>query len=214
MRNLKRRFITYLRAEDGLVLAEALIMLPLLIWGLIAMFNYWDVFRTINITQKAAYSIADLLSRQKATIPLAYANGLTNIMTFLTPGGHPVKMRITSFECVSPALPAEPGVSQPCNWSKGSYKLLFSHPSDSSVTALTQANIQAWKGTTASNGRIPTLTNGQSAFVVETSVEFQTQIKTAIAGMMVGVTDNTFGTFIVTRPRHGRLCLEGTTTCT
>ena len=44
MRNLKRRFITYLRAEDGLVLAEALIMLPLLIWGLIAMFNYWDVF--------------------------------------------------------------------------------------------------------------------------------------------------------------------------
>lgn len=65
MRNLKRRFITYLRAEDGLVLAEALIMLPLLIWGLIAMFNYWDVFRTINMTQKAAYSIADLLSRQR-----------------------------------------------------------------------------------------------------------------------------------------------------
>jgi hypothetical protein len=118
-------------------------------------------------------------------------------------------MRITSFECVSPALPAEPGVSQPCNPAKGSYKLLFSHPSDSSVTALTQANIQAWK-----TDRIPTLTNGQSAFVVETSVQFQTQIKTAIAGMMVGVTDNTFGTFIVTRPRHGRLCLEGTTTCT
>jgi hypothetical protein len=209
MHNLKRRFITFLRADDGLVLAEALIMLPLLIWALIAMFNYWDVFRTINVTQKAAYSIADLLSRQKNTIPLAYANGLKNVMTFLTPGGHPVKMRITSFECVSPALASQPGVTQPCNASKGSYKLLFSHPSETSVTALTEANIQAWKV-----DRIPTLTNGQSVFVVETSVEFQTQIKSAIAGLMVGVTDNTFGTFIVTRPRHRRLCLEGTTTCT
>jgi hypothetical protein len=209
MRNLKRRFITYLRAEDGLVLAEALIMLPLLIWGLVAMFNYWDVFRTINVTQKAAYSIADLLSRQKNTLPLAYASGLKNVMTFLTPGGHPTKMRITSFECVSPALPTQPGVSQPCNASTGSYKLLFSYSPDTGVTALTEANIQAWK-----TDKIPTLTNGQSVFVVETSVEFKTQIKTAIAGLLVGVTDNTFGTFIVTRPRHRRLCLEGTTTCT
>jgi hypothetical protein len=209
MRNLKHRFVDYLRAEDGLVLAEALIMMPLLIWGLVAMFNYWDVFRTINVTQKAAYSIADLLSRQKSTIPVAYMNGLKNVMTFLTPNSHPVKMRITSFECVSPALPSQPGVIQPCNATKGSYKLLFSHPSDATVTPLTQANIQAWKV-----GRIPSLTNGQSIFVVETSVQFQTQIKTAIAGLMVGVTDNTFGTFIVTRPRHGRLCLEGTTTCT
>ena len=99
MRRLKHRFTTFLRNEDGLVLAEALIMMPLLIWGLVAIFIYWDVFRTINMTQKAAYSIADLLSRQKNTIPLAYANGLQNIMNFLTPGGHAVKMRITSFEC-------------------------------------------------------------------------------------------------------------------
>jgi hypothetical protein len=204
MRNLKHRFFAYLRAEDGLVLAEALIMLPLLIWGLVAMFNYWDVFRTINVTQKAAYSIADLLSRQKNTIPLAYASGLKNIMTFLTPGGHPVKMRITSFECVNTTDP-----EKDCNAARGSYKLLFSYTPDAGVTPLTQANIQAWKA-----DRIPTLTNGQSVFVVETSVEFQTQIKTAIAGLMVGVTDNTFGTFIVTRPRHRRLCLEGTTTCT
>lgn len=207
MQKVKHRFVSFLRNEDGLVLAEGLIMMPLLIWGLVAMFIYWDVFRTINMTQKAAYSIADLLSRQRNTIPLAYANGLQNVMNFLTPGGHAVKMRITSFECVSPNLPSQPGVTQPCNETTGSYRLLFSMSPGSAVTPLTQAEIQAWKP------RIPSITNGQSIFVVETSVEFQAQLKTAIAGILVGVTDNTFGEFIVTRPRHRRLCLEGTSTC-
>lgn len=203
MRNLSDRFRTFLREEDGLVLAEALIMLPLLIWGLVAMFIYWDVFRTINVTQKAAYSVADLLSRQKTTIPIAYANGLQNVMAFLTPGVHQVRMRITSFECVSPTDPKD------CNASRGSYKLLFSYSPGGKVAPLAEADIQAWRTT-----RIPSLTNGQSLFVVETSVDFQTQMKTAIAGLMIGVVDNTFGEFIVTRPRHRRLCLEGTTTCT
>jgi Flp pilus assembly protein TadG len=202
MRRLKHRFTTFLRNEDGLVLAEALIMMPLLIWGLVAIFIYWDVFRTINMTQKAAYSIADLLSRQKNTIPLAYANGLQNIMNFLTPGGHAVKMRITSFECNSPTG------TKLCNATTGSYKLLFSYSPGNKIAVLTEPNIQPWM-----TSKIPTLSNGESVFVVETSVEFQAQLKTAIAGLMVGVTDNTFGEFIVTRPRHRRLCLEGTTTC-
>lgn len=203
MRKLKHRFTSYLRNEDGLVLAEALFMMPLLIWGLVAMFIYWDVFKTINVTQKAAYSIADLLSRQKNTIPLAYMNGLQNIMLFLTPNGHPVTMRITSLQCVATTAP------NLCDASGGSYKLLFSYSPQNKTTGLSEANIQQWRGT-----RIPTLGNGQSVFVVETSVAFKAQLQTAIAGLMVGVTDNTFGEFIVTRPRHQRLCLEGTNTCT
>jgi hypothetical protein len=204
MRNLKQRAGAFLRDEDGLVLAEGLIMLPLLIWGLVAMFIYWDVFRTINATQKAAYSIADLLSRQKNTIPLAYANGLQNVMDFLTPGGHPVKMRITSFECVSTVDP------KTCTPTTGTYKLLFSFSPKGKVTDLmTEAEIQNWRAT-----RIPTLNNGDSIFVVETTVEYKAQLQTAVAGMMIGVNDNTFGQFIFTRPRHQRLCLEGTTTCT
>ncbi len=203
MRKLKLHIGTFLRNEDGLVMAEALIMLPLLIWGLVAMFIYWDVFRTINTTQKAAYSIADLLSRQKNTIPLTYANGLQNIMDFLTPNGHAVKMRITSFECVSTVAP------KTCSPTTGSYKLLFSFSPKGRVTTLmTQTNVQNWKAT-----KIPTLNNGESVFVVETTVDYKAQLQTAVAGMMVGVKNNTFGEFIVTRPRHRRLCLEGTTTC-
>lgn len=206
MRALKHRFATFLRDEDGLILAEGLIMLPLLIWALVAIFIYWDVFRTINVTQKAAYSVADLLSRQRDTIPLTFANGLQNVMDFLTPGGHPVKMRITSLECNSPTgTQAE----QICNGARGNFKLLFSFSPGSKVPGLTEPAIQGWKGI-----KVPTLVHGESVFIVETEVAFKAQLPTMLAGLLIGVKDGTFGDFIVTRPRHRRLCLEGTTTCT
>lgn len=50
--------------------------------------------------------------------------------------------------------------------------------------------------------------------MVETTVDFKAQLPTVLAGFLIGVEDQTFGEFIVTRPRHRRLCLEGTTTCT
>lgn len=206
MRTLKHRLVTFLRDEDGLILVEALIMLPLLVWALVAMFIYWDVFRTINVTQKTAYSVADLLSRQRETIPTGFANGLQNVVDFLTPGGHPVKMRITSLECDSPTGTQ---AQQVCNSTQGTFKLLFSFSPGSKVTGLTQADIQNWKGV-----RVPTLVHGESVFVVETSVEFKAQLPTFLLGLLIGVEDSTFGEFIVTRPRNRRLCLEGTTTCT
>ncbi|MFN3992249.1 MAG: TadE/TadG family type IV pilus assembly protein [Tabrizicola flagellatus] len=201
MSSLKHRFRSFLREEDGLVLAEGLLMLPLVVWALVAMFIYWDVFRTINVTQKAAYGVADLLSRQRDTISTNFANGLQNVMDFLTPGGHPVKMRITSLECQG----ANGGG---CTATNGTYRLLFSFSPGGKVQPLTQADIQLWKGV-----KIPVLNNLESVYVVETSVEFKAQLQTAIAGFMVGVEDATYGQFIVTKPRHRRLCLQGTTTC-
>ena len=201
MRRLKQRFGTFLRDEDGLILAEGLLMLPLVIWALVAMFIYWDVFRTINVTQKAAYGIADLLSRQKADITPTFADGLQKVVNFLTPGGHPVKMRITSLECVGTVIPN--GMTG-CTATDGSYKMLFSYSPQYNATVLIQSEIQDWK-----NGKIPVLNHGESVFVVETEVAFKAQLQTAIAG----VEDAKYGQFIVTKPRHRRLCLQGTTTC-
>ena len=202
MKKPLNRFKAFLKDEDGLILAETVMMLPLLIWALVAMFIYWDVFRTVNVTQKAAYSIADLLSRQRDTIPTAFLNGLQNIGDFLTPGGHELSIRVTSFECVSPTQLV-------CDANNGSYRLLFSRSPQNKVPGLTQAQIQSWRGV-----RIPIMNNGDSLYVVETQVDFRTQMKTVLAGFMVAVEDGTYGTFVVTRPRHRRLCLEGTNTCT
>jgi hypothetical protein len=205
MRMFKQRFSTFLRDESGLILVEGLIMLPLLIWTLVAMFIYWDVFRTINVAQKTAYSIADLLSRQKTTISTSYIDGMQNIVEFLTPGGHPIMVRITSLQCSSPTGTT---AEQICNSSRGSYTKLFSRSPGDKVPELSQADIQAWKGT-----RIPTLVHGESVFVVETQVDFKSQLPVALLGLMIGIQDQSYGEFIVTRPRNRRLCLEGTTTC-
>lgn len=58
MIRLRNSIRAFARDESGVLLAEALILLPMLIWGFIALVVYWDVFRTINVTQKAAYSIS------------------------------------------------------------------------------------------------------------------------------------------------------------
>jgi len=187
MRYVHRRFDAYLRDESGLILAEALIMLPLLVWTLIAMFVYWDVFRTINMTQKAAYSIADLLSRQENPITCSYANGLQEVLTFLTPNGYPTKIRITSLEYDEP---------------NNRYRLLFSFSPENRITRLDEAAIQNWAP------KIPKLSHLESVFVVETQVDFKSQMQSGLLGLLIGVDDQSFGEFIVTRPRHRRLMID------
>jgi hypothetical protein len=81
--------------------------------------------------------------------------------------------------------------------------------SDRKTTVLTETHVQNWR----TAGKIPVLNNGESVFVVETEVAFKAQLQTAIAGFMVGVEDAKYGQFIVTKPRHRRLCLAGTNTC-
>ncbi|MFZ1482823.1 MAG: pilus assembly protein, partial [Paracoccaceae bacterium] len=64
MSALTRQIRRFRDQEDGLVMTEFLIMLPLLVWTFMALFIYWDAFRTINQAQKAAYSVSDVISRQ------------------------------------------------------------------------------------------------------------------------------------------------------
>lgn len=194
MRNLKHRFSSFLRNEDGLVLVEGLLMLPLVIWAMVAMFIYWDVFRTINVTQKAAYGVADLLSRQRAPLSEEFVDGLQQVMNFLTPGGHPVQLRVTSLEY---------------DEGEDKYIRLFSRSPLDQVPELTEAEIQPWKV-----DKIPLLNDGDSVFVVETRVQFKAQLQTFLAGFLVGVEDANFGNFIVTRPRNRRLCMEDDPLCT
>ena len=187
MRYPHRRFDAFLKDESGLILAEALIMLPLLVWTMVAMFVYWDVFRTINMTQKAAYSVADLLSRQENPISCAYGDGLQNILSFLTPNGHPTMMRITSFEYDEP---------------NEHYDLLFSFSPNDAIAPVNEATIQNWEP------RIPELSHLESVFVVETQVDFKAQLDPGLLGLLIGVDDQSFGEFIVTRPRHRRLMMD------
>lgn len=195
MQRFKNSFRSFLRDEDGVVLAETLLIIPFLIWTMVALFVYWDVWRTINIGQKAAYSVADLLSRQEDPIEPAYLANMQNILNFLTPGAPQRAMRITSFEY-------DAGDDEYC--------LLFStSTNEAAAPKKTKTQIQEWR----TAGRIPTLVDRESVFVVETWVDFTPAFDTGVLNIGPTLNAATYGEFIVTSPRHRRLVLVGNTNC-
>jgi Flp pilus assembly protein TadG len=202
MNRLKTSIRDFQRDERGVLLAETLMMMPMLIWGFLALFVYWDVFRTVNVTQKAAYSISDLLSRQ-VIVNTQFIDGLQGVLTFLTPNVPQSRMRITSLEM-------DEGTNlQPDTWdADDQYVLLFSRSPGSAEPAHTQASIQAMEP------MIPNLQDLESVIVVETWVDFEPRFNTGILNFAVGVGDQTFTQFIVTRPRSRRVCLQGNPGCT
>lgn len=197
MLRLRQSLQSFANDESGVLLAEFLILLPLLLWAFVALFIYWDVFRTINVTQKAAYGIADLLSRQ-VVVTENFVDGLQNVLDFLTPGAPDSRMRITSLEF---------DAGDPADVADDRYVLLFSRSPGNKVLPLTDVTIQDL------DEFIPTLDDLDSVVIVETWVDYVPDFDTGLLNVAPGITDQTFTQFIVTRPRDRRVCLDGTPGC-
>lgn len=200
METLRQSIRSFARDERGILLAEALVLLPMMIWGFLALFVYWDVYRTINVSQKAAYSISDLLSRQ-VVVTTNFVDGLQQVLSFLTPGTQGSRMRITSLEF-------DEGSNIQTAWDgDDSYVLLFSRSPGGAVPEHTQASIQDL------NLFIPSMDDLDSVIIVETWVDYTPDFDIGVLEYGPGLQDQTFTQFIVTRPRTRRVCLEGSPGC-
>lgn len=165
--------------EDGLVMTEFLILLPLLVWTFMALFIYWDAFRTINQSQKASYAVSDLMSRQ-SDINVSFIGGMKTVMQYLT-GETDVKLRITSIQWLQP---------------ENEYYVLFSRSPGNQLPALSKGDV--WN----MRDRIPVMTDRDSVVIVEAVVAYRPAFN-------VGIPQHTFDNFVVTRPRTPirRVCL-------
>lgn len=65
--------------EQGSQTVEFVIVVPLLVWAVLAMIVFWDGFQTANANQRSAYLIADLISREVDEIDTAYLNGVSDV---------------------------------------------------------------------------------------------------------------------------------------
>lgn len=194
----RRRLRDFSGDNRGTVLVEFLFLLPLMIWGFIALVVYWDVFRTINVTQKAAYSIADLMSRQ-VIVKQQFLDGLDDVLAFLTPGTPASRLRITSMR-----FDAGPTAAT----TDDQYVLIFSHTSSATLAPkYTQVQLQALKPV------IPIMDNLDSVIIVETWVDYQPDFDVGVLNMAPGLANQTFTQFIVTRPRTREVCLDGMPGC-
>jgi hypothetical protein len=191
-RSTIRRF---LQDERGVLLAEALILMPFMIWGFIALVVYWDLFRVMNVSQKAAYSIADLMSRQ-GVVTQEFIDGQQEVLDFLTPGAAGSTLRITSLQMnEGPNVPPNPVFD-----GNDSYCLIFSRvPGDPiQPVRLTQTTIQDL------DDKIPNMDDLESVIIVETWVDYEPDFDTGVLNAAPGIDDQTFYQFVVTRPRNWR----------
>jgi hypothetical protein len=210
MTRLRASLRAFGRDESGVMLAEFLILIPILIWGFIALVVYWDVFRTINANQKAAYSISDLLSRQEVVTEQFATTGLFEVMKFLVPGGREPRIRITSFEFDERDPEANLNT-----WGDDKYVLLWSRVTGTTVrpggfnpAPYIEADLQPMNATI-----IPMMDDGKGAILVETWVDYTPRFDIGILNAAATLTRQTFSESIVTFARRRRVCLAGTSTC-
>ena len=167
-----RRFA---RDESATVIVEAVIVLPLFLWAYIALFVYWDAFRSKNAVQKASYTISDVLSREKDKngIKMAYITGLAKVMQYLVDEDQTVRMRVTSV-----------------NYSDANkrFEVHWSRSPGNTMTPQTTATLQNYAYEN------PTMTSGVYVVIVEVEVDY-------VPAFDVGLPLQTFSQFIVTRPR-------------
>lgn len=183
-------FRRFFRDERGGVLLEFLLFLPLLIWTMVAMVVFWDVFRTINTAQKAAYSVSDLISRQEDNLSNAFVNGMQDVFNYLMLGAaQDSRLRITSLFYDEPT---------------DSYKLIFSVSPNNKVPVYTEDDLEELKD------RIPVLNDKDSVVIVETMVAYTPPFNTGIFDIADALGSNVFEEFVVTPPRfRTAICLQG-----
>ncbi|WP_171099961.1 MULTISPECIES: TadE/TadG family type IV pilus assembly protein [unclassified Ruegeria] len=74
--SLKRFFKRFRRCEDGGITIEAVLMVPLLFWSMFASFTFFDGYRQSGRNLKAAYALADVVSRERSEVNTAYFTNL------------------------------------------------------------------------------------------------------------------------------------------
>lgn len=205
MKSLAHRIRRFRDQEDGLVMTEFLIMLPLLIWGFIALFVYWDAFRTVNAAQKAAYSVSDLISRQNE-VDTTFINGMQTVTEYLVADSPGVRIRITSVKYKE---------------DDDRLYILFSRSPGNKMPRLTNSDIND----PSFRDRIPLMANQDSVVIVETEVDYipgEWSFRKSLTPnndpesgrwlfIDVGIPASTFRNFVVTRPRYHNLqvCFTG-----
>lgn len=92
---LKHALRRFSASEGGGMSVEAVIIFPILLWAFIAMFVFFDAFKSQNINLKATYTIADMISREGGNIDAGFIDGANDAYGFLTGNRPENETRVT-----------------------------------------------------------------------------------------------------------------------
>jgi hypothetical protein len=185
---LKRISAGFAKDERGTVVVETVLILPILLWALMALFSYWDVFRSLNVIQKAAYTVSDSISRTKKETVLEAADitGYYDLMNYLIDTDQEAKIRVTRYSY---------------DLATNKYSVDWSCGVGTGMTPLTTAQLSLM------TDRLPVMADKDFAILFESKVVFE-PIFEAGAFFDLGLTTQDISEFVVTRPREGKFALE------
>lgn len=170
-----RAMIDRMRRDDGgYMVIEAVLVLPMLCWAFLALYTFWDAYRSVTTIQKAAYSISDLISREQGNVNAGYING----------------MRTAMDQMISPRLSTELRVTSVIRDNADDrFEVIWSCVSGTLTPKLTTTTLQDLAEL------IPSMADGNTIILLEAWVDYEPALD-------IGITEKRFEQFIVTRPRY------------
>ena len=169
-RSQLRRFA---RDDNGSYTIETVLILPILIWGMLATYTFVDSYRMQALNLRATYTISDLLTRQWDPVDDEFMDGLTKFHEFLTNDGHDTILRVTVVYWDEPT---------------DKHRMVWSYTSDESKPRVRAAEFKALKPV------IPVLANADTAIIVETWMDYEPPFD-------VGLSASQFNTRVIASPR-------------
>lgn len=171
-RSALQRLRIFRADTEGSGTVEAVIILPMLLWWFITSFQFFEAFKEKNVNIKAAFTLADTVTRQNTDINMAFINGLDAAFAYLITSDETSWIRVTSIKKDVTTEQLE------VMWSKAT----------DSKPAMDNAMLDLVKT------QIPVMNAGDSVILVETHSSFEPVFN-------IGLNDMWFDQFVVMRPR-------------
>lgn len=173
------RFLTALRqfAQDqkGSYAIEGVIMLPMLIWSIMASVVFVDAYRMQTLNLRATYVVSDAVSRRWDSVNEAYFDGLWHLHGLQVNYAHQTQLRMTVVQ-----------------WSQddNQYLMRWSVSTDEfAYPILDQAAIDL------RTAKVPELADGDSLVLVETWMDYTPVFSVGLPSMV-------FSNYIFVSPRY------------
>ena len=168
----RRPFRRLLREQRGAVSVEGVLVLPIVVFALLALFVYFDAFRTQKANTSVSYTVSDLISRQVAPLTPNFVENMHNLFDYMARARHPSAMRLSSVYF---------------NVIDQEYQVVWSYATRGG-TVLTNAELNQ------NIDRLPFIPRGDTVVLLETRMNYTPPLN-------VGLGASALDHFVVTRPR-------------
>jgi len=88
-------FRNFLKDQSASVTVEAILIMPILLWGYFGLFILFEGYRNLTSNIRVNFTVSDMLSREPGAVDAAYIEGLNDLQDVLTQSPHRTVLRVS-----------------------------------------------------------------------------------------------------------------------